>query len=471
METTNNITNTIKKIASAIFSQFLILTLSIVTGFLLPKYLGTEFFGYWQIYVFYIGYLNLLGLGYNDGLSLIYAGKNWNELPFSKIRSSMKSIFVYIILLTMFFLLVVNLLLDNQLQFIWYFIVLNISLTIIQCIILSLFLATSRIDIYNIISILLKLFCTISYVSVIFLDIKSFEIIIIADFIARLIITIICIVCSLEIFIGPSESIKVGFKDLYTKSKVGIMITISAIIITAIPTVGKVIIQFRESASVYGIFSFAISLIGIISIFTKTTGMVIFPLLKRLNTKELPNFYNSFTFITNILVLFALICYVPVFYIITNYMSEYIEVLSYLHFVLASCIPMACVHLIITPYFKVFRLEKIFIGYNIMLLIPMYILILLAHIIFGTVLSVTIISLICMFIWKVFLEIKLLNKINTIKKQKDYVVEFFVIVMYPISIHVLGIFGVIVIFIPIMLFYMFYNKKHLTGLIKLIRKG
>ncbi len=32
--------------------------------------MGTEQFGYWQIYYFYLNYINLITFGYNDGLVL-----------------------------------------------------------------------------------------------------------------------------------------------------------------------------------------------------------------------------------------------------------------------------------------------------------------------------------------------------------------------------------------------------------------
>ena len=55
--------------------------------------MGPEEFGYWQIYLFYLGYLNLFGLGLNDGIGLFYGGYEYERLPFQRIRASMRVVF------------------------------------------------------------------------------------------------------------------------------------------------------------------------------------------------------------------------------------------------------------------------------------------------------------------------------------------------------------------------------------------
>ena len=85
-----------KKVVITVFTQAVILALSFITGFILPKIMGPEEFGYWQIYLFYLGYLNLFGLGLNDGIGLFYGGYEYERLPFQRIRASMRVFFLFI---------------------------------------------------------------------------------------------------------------------------------------------------------------------------------------------------------------------------------------------------------------------------------------------------------------------------------------------------------------------------------------
>ena len=71
----NNVKIEHKKIGFALIMQALMLLCSLVTSLVVPKYMGTTQYGYWQIYYFYLNYINFVTLGYNDGLVLKYGGK------------------------------------------------------------------------------------------------------------------------------------------------------------------------------------------------------------------------------------------------------------------------------------------------------------------------------------------------------------------------------------------------------------
>ena len=86
---------TIKKLLITVVSQGIILGLSVITGFVLPSKMGPENFGYWQVYLFYLAYLNLFGLGFNDGIALFYGGFYYDDLPFARLRSSMRAVYLY----------------------------------------------------------------------------------------------------------------------------------------------------------------------------------------------------------------------------------------------------------------------------------------------------------------------------------------------------------------------------------------
>ena len=63
-----------RKLASDIIVAFLAQALSIAssvaTTLILPKFLGIESFGYWQLFLFYVSYIGFFHLGINDGVYL-----------------------------------------------------------------------------------------------------------------------------------------------------------------------------------------------------------------------------------------------------------------------------------------------------------------------------------------------------------------------------------------------------------------
>lgn len=56
-------------------SNMINMLVSVAIGFILPKYLTLESYGYYKLFQFYINYAGLLHLGYADGIFLRYGGK------------------------------------------------------------------------------------------------------------------------------------------------------------------------------------------------------------------------------------------------------------------------------------------------------------------------------------------------------------------------------------------------------------
>lgn len=427
----NNIMHSgIRKIVITFLTQGVILVLSLIIGFILPKKMGTEMYGYWQIYVFYLAYLNFFGIGFNDGLTLFYSGYEYSDLPHKKIRSSMNILYIYMAVISCILFLVLTFFQPVEVRYIYYMLILNVPLTIIQCIVMSLFLSVNKTGIYNIINFLLRVLCTAFYLCLIFMDVTAYKPMIFVDFLARLIVTLICLFLGRKFLFGKSDGLKAGLIEIKEKVRAGLNITISAIAITFIPMAGKMIIQFNESASAFGLYSFAISLLHIVIVFTSTAGMVVFPLLKKLEQSKLPSYLGKLIFFCNTLVYLALLAYIPSVFIIRWFMPEYIPVLNYIHILLAMCIPLGKIQLVLVPYYKACRLEKQYFALNIFTLGLMLGVSFLAYYIFKSVFAIAIATTLVMSIWDFSLQKLLVKKIGAKLEIKDYIVQILMLLLF-----------------------------------------
>ncbi|MDO5666182.1 MAG: hypothetical protein Q4G63_13150, partial [Bacteroidia bacterium] len=70
----------LKNLFMVLSSNVLLLSLGIAMSLLLPIILSVDEYGYWQIYLYYSGFVGMFMLGFNDGMNLRYAGKSYNEL-------------------------------------------------------------------------------------------------------------------------------------------------------------------------------------------------------------------------------------------------------------------------------------------------------------------------------------------------------------------------------------------------------
>ena len=74
----------IKNISYSFLANVISLVLGILATFLYPKFLNVAGYGYYQLYIFYTGYLIITALGLADGVQLKIAGKKYNKLNFEE---------------------------------------------------------------------------------------------------------------------------------------------------------------------------------------------------------------------------------------------------------------------------------------------------------------------------------------------------------------------------------------------------
>ncbi|HFI0453918.1 TPA: hypothetical protein ACGOYY_001903, partial [Streptococcus suis] len=71
----------------AITSNLLSLLVSTLVILILPKLIGVEEYGYWQLYLFYTSYVGFTHLGWIDGIYLKYGGEEYEKLDKQKFFS------------------------------------------------------------------------------------------------------------------------------------------------------------------------------------------------------------------------------------------------------------------------------------------------------------------------------------------------------------------------------------------------
>lgn len=461
---------TIKKLLITVVSQGIILGLSVITGFVLPSKMGPENFGYWQVYLFYLAYLNLFGLGFNDGIALFYGGFYYDDLPFARLRSSMRAVYLYQAIICVLGIGGVLLFMDPGVyRTIYLALVVNIPLTCLQCIILTTFLSVGKTETYNYVNLVLKVLTVSLYLALIFGGYNDPVRMIGADTVARLIITVVCFVLGRKFLFGKAEPFKEGVKELFEKSKSGFLITIALIASMLMPVLGRMVVEKFEEIATYGIYSFAMSLLTIILSFTSVLGTVIFPLLKRMDEDEMLKSYSKFSTICDGFVTVALFLYLPLMFIVSNIMQKYIPALDYLHFLLAMCLPLGRAQLLITPYYKAKRYEKQLFYANLFGVAAMFAVLFGTYFIFKSVIAVAVGTTAVLTVWTFVAEMYL-NRQNKNQIIKQTLAQFVVMVSFCVA----GSFKSYILFAAIYLVavvtYFVIMKTQVKELIKMLKK-
>lgn len=102
--------STLKNIVKVSLSNLCIVISGVFVGFLIPKVLGVEEYGYYKIFTLYATYIGIFSFGISEGVYLKYSGIEYSRLNKQKIRCFTKLIFyiqiavlAVIILFSLFF--------------------------------------------------------------------------------------------------------------------------------------------------------------------------------------------------------------------------------------------------------------------------------------------------------------------------------------------------------------------------------
>ena len=95
-------------------ANFLNFLMGIVTGFLVPKFLGIDDYAYVKIFTFYITYVGISHLGLIDGIYIKYGSFEYDELPREKIRGYAKVLLVMQIIEAIALSVLMSVLVGNQ---------------------------------------------------------------------------------------------------------------------------------------------------------------------------------------------------------------------------------------------------------------------------------------------------------------------------------------------------------------------
>lgn len=348
-----------KKVLFTIFTQGLLSIAAIIIGFGLPKFLPIAEYSRWQLFYFYVGYVNYLQFGFNDGLILNFSGKKFEEFPWNSIKRATIRIVVYqamglgILLIAAF-----NIKCDFAVVGLLAF---SCIPTVLMCILSAVLLAGNKTYDYNLLCLIIRLAFVVLIIAGVCASITNAEYYMCADILSKIVIILIFYIYEKRYIphAVQKESQKIG-KFIRQNCTNGIIVASTILLLGLLPMCGRVVIQLLGSETEYAMFSFAISMLSIILTFTNAIGTVAFPMLKNLTDnknieqqQKLKRLYDEILWI-------CLWGIVIVNIIVSHFLHEYITVLKYFPILLAVCWPLGKIQSIIYPYYKVYRKENDF---------------------------------------------------------------------------------------------------------------
>lgn len=352
----------VKKLAgnttAAFLAQGVNVVVSIITTLLLPKIMGVEEFGYWQLFIFYVSYVGFFHLGLNDGVYLLNGGKTRAQIDRPAIASQFAFGMVYqsamalaLMLVAWFgdvdadrgfvvFMTALYLVVNNAWNYLGYT--------------LQAMNETKRFSM----SVALNGLVYIGpLVLMILLRQTDFMPYVVFYTIARTVSLGYCLWQTRDILNSGLLPLKETAQLAWGSIRVGAQLMIANVASTLILGISRFLIDAAWGIEVFSIVSFSISMTTFILTFVNQVSMVLFPALRQEDDREVASFFVTIRDGLDLLLPASYLFYAPVVALLDLWVPAYHESLVLFALLLPLCVFDGKMDLVGTTYLKVLRGE------------------------------------------------------------------------------------------------------------------
>lgn len=355
----------LQNMSFAFLAQGASMALSVIQTLVVPKLLGVEQFGYWQLYIFYVSYVGFFHLGLSSGVYLITGGQKREEMDKAAIKSQMLfGAFYQTIMAGVIILLSSFLQSGAERMFV-------IVMTAIYLVLQNL--ATFMMNVLQCMNETKK---------------SSFSTIV--ERIAFLIPLLVLLVLKVNVFYPyvfsytASTIVQLGYcswhlRDFWRAESlafcraarlgwasimIGFPMMLANVMSMLILGIGRFFIDAKWGIETFGKLSLALSLVSFFLAFVSQASMVLFPSLRQATHEEVRRFYRAARDAMGLLFPCVYALYFPMVWLLTMWLPDYSSTFTYLIFLLPICVFDSKYNITGVIYYNVLRRERVMLLVN-----------------------------------------------------------------------------------------------------------
>ena len=386
-----------KGIIYVFIANIINLTMSLFTGFVLPKILSIETYSSIKLFQLYITYIGIVSLGYADGMYLRIGGQNLDNINKKEVCQEFKTFKIFQLIVTII-AIVISIVLKNEMLLFCSIVILPINIAnylrqVYQAI--GLFKKYSRFTNINTLLIFI-----INLILLFVVKTDNPQMYIVSYIIAYIIYWLIIEKETKKIF--GNKKVKASKKYLYQDVKSGFLLMIGNFCNVIFTGIDRIFVQNLLGSIKFAFYSFAVSVENLMNVFITPISTVMYNYLCNNKSKE------QIIKVKSIISLFASIVIIVIFpakFIVEIWLTKYIDSLTVLFLLFSAqyiTILVRCIH--VNLYKAEKKQNRYFIIMVIIVLISTILNILL-YVLFGTMEAIAWATLITSFIWFIIGEL------------------------------------------------------------------
>ena len=356
----------LKNVSYTVESNLLSFLISAMVTFFVPRYIGTESYGYFQLYIFYSSYVGFLHFGWADGLYLRYGGDYYNQLDRSKISGQFWYNAAFEIILSIIVCVVgIRLTASGEKTTVIMFTSFAISIIISRTFLQYVLQCTNRIRDYSRTVIAERGVYFIIVIILIIIGTQKFYLFILADIVGKLAALVLTIYYCIDVVFCKPEPLITAANEIATNISVGIKLMLSNIASMLIIGIVRYSIEYHWDVATFGKVSLSLSVSNMLMVFVNAVALVMFPLLRRMDENRYAEIYDRIRSLLMIILFAMLVLYYPIRSILSVWLPQYADSLKYMALLFPICVFESKNSMLIATYMKTLRQEKKLLAVNV----------------------------------------------------------------------------------------------------------
>ena len=422
----------IKNLSYTFVSNVISLIISLLLVLVIPRLVGVEAYGYYQLYIFYTSYVGFLYFGWCDGIYLRIGGKYYKDLdkPLYSTQFRLLGLMEIIIYLSIF---LGSLVFTNNVD--KHFVIGAVCISAVgMCLrwfITFILQSTARIKEYAIVTISEKVLFVILTMSLMVAGYSDYKLILVSEVFSKYVSLGIGIWYCRDMVFSKAAPIKSAVSEIKENMSAGIKLMLASLSSMLIIGVARFGIENHWDIATFGKVSLTLSISYVTVTAINAIGVVIYPILRRTNQNKLLDIYKIMRNLLMGFVFGALIFYYPAQKILTLWLPQYAESLRYAAILLPICVYESKVSILLNTYFYTLRLESLQMKCNLIALALSVMLTGISIYFFNSVISAILSILIVLMFRCALCEIVLSSKFP-IKVIKNIIIELLMTIAFII---------------------------------------
>lgn len=415
----------------------------------------------WQLYLFYSSYTGFFPLGWIDGISLKYAGEEYDDIKKTSLGAQYWILFLTEFVSVIILLICTNIFVNSGIyRSVYIYSILSIIILVSRGFILIILQSANRIREYAALSRNDRFIYIFLLVISFFFNAKSFHILIGLDLLSKFIILLWGMYIIRDLLFKNIHLNNKIFGEIFENIRVGSSLMFSNIASMLISGIPRWFVERKWDVETFGKLSLTLNISNLFMVFMNAIGIVLFPILRRANQNKLSQIYRN---IRSVFVPFTyclLIFFFPIKFILEIWLPEYSESMSYMGILFPMIVYEGRVSLLINTFLKTIRKEKSILYINLLTLVVSVTASILSINVVGNLSLSVFCIMFTIFFRGFFLELLLFRELD-ISMNKIILIETLLTFIFVLCNSLLSEGASLLCYVVFLLMYLFYSRKNI----------